>query len=1048
MGQGNRATRSVLSIVGTLLLASACQTTMSVEEAKKVTASFAGAAFVPPPRTINDITAILDQQKRDNPESVAQAKARMDQEAPKTGNPATLAEFHYQRGLAAREVGRPTQEIEDLTKAAEWSRRGAGVGPPYDDILWELTNAEIFGGKISHAIGHVQDALAAIPVNRRFAAIKFHGMLARLHAGAGNFDAAEAAAHQVLALVEQSKAATRFLRPEAIAFFRATAAETQARLAELRGQLRDAERFYRDALAELAADPVASQAPAVEIWTAKLAFVLVRQGRLLEAEKEARSALLQALNRRGRYAVHTANNVRTLAAVILAQGRYAEAETLARATIEIYAKVGATSDSSLLAFARGQLGEALVAQERWTDALAEFETIGRGLGDSEAFQTYFGGNPAWAIALLRTGRPEKTLEVLNVALERRKRLLGENDRSTAEVLGLIAVAHAAHGDKPRALREFVQAVPVLLSRSQDADDETASRPARDRRLGMVLTAYIGLLADVNGTPLEREAGIDAAAEAFRLADVARGQGVQRALDAGAARAAAGTPALADLVRREQDAKKQVGALQSILTDALSQPTDKQDPKALAALRTQIDTLRRARQGLLAQIEKEFPAYAELLNPKPATADQVRARLRPGEAVIATYVSANRTFVWAIPQTGAIAFAASSVGEKELETAVNTLRKALDPSATTLGEIPAFDLPVAHRIFQAVLEPVAPGWQKAESLLLVAHGPLAQVPFSLLVTRPATLGPETGAIFSNYRAVPWLGRTHAVTVLPSVTALATLRALPPGDPNRRPFLGFGDPFFSEEQARRAEPPPAAAATALAVRGVPIKLRSSPKTQGVDSSQLAMLPRLPETADEIRSVALAMNADLTRDVFTGAQANEKTVKTMDLSGYRVIAFATHGLVPGDLDGLVQPALALSAPGVAKVDGDGLLTMEEILGLRLNADWVVLSACNTASGQGAGSEAISGLGRAFFYAGARALLVSNWPVETTSARALTTDLFRRQSVNPRLTRGKALQETMNALIDGPGFVDPRTKEVVFSYAHPIFWAPFALVGDGGGN
>ena len=193
---------------------------------------------------------------------------------------------------------------------------------------------------------------------------------------------------------------------------------------------------------------------------------------------------------------------------------------------------------------------------------------------------------------------------------------------------------------------------------------------------------------------------------------------------------------------------------------------------------------------------------------------------------------------------------------------------------------------------------------------------------------------------------------------------------------------------------------------------------------------------------------MNADLTRDVFTGARANEKTVKTLDLSGYRVIAFATHGLVPGDLDGLTQPALALSAPQVADVDGDGLLTMEEILGLRLNADWVVLSACNTASGKGAGSETVSGLGRAFFYAGARALLVSNWPVETTSARELTTDLFRRQQADRRITRAKALQETMNALIDSPGFVDHRTGKVVFSYAHPIFWAPFTLVGDGGGN
>jgi CHAT domain-containing protein len=184
---------------------------------------------------------------------------------------------------------------------------------------------------------------------------------------------------------------------------------------------------------------------------------------------------------------------------------------------------------------------------------------------------------------------------------------------------------------------------------------------------------------------------------------------------------------------------------------------------------------------------------------------------------------------------------------------------------------------------------------------------------------------------------------------------------------------------------------------------------------------------------------------RDVFLGARANERSVQTLDLERYRVVAFATHGLAPGDLDGLTQPALVLSAPDVAGVDGDGLLTLDKILALRLNADWIVLSACNTAIGQGAGAEAVSGLGRAFFYAGARALLVSHWPVETTSARALTTDLFRRQQKDPSVSRARALQQTMNWLIDRGTFVDAASGKTVFSYAHPIFWAPFTLIGDG---
>jgi len=178
--------------------------------------------------------------------------------------------------------------------------------------------------------------------------------------------------------------------------------------------------------------------------------------------------------------------------------------------------------------------------------------------------------------------------------------------------------------------------------------------------------------------------------------------------------------------------------------------------------------------------------------------------------------------------------------------------------------------------------------------------------------------------------------------------------------------------------------------------------------------------------------------------GKDANERVVKTTDLSRFRVVAFATHGLMPGDLDGLTQPALALSAPSVADVDGDGLLTMEEVLALKLDADWVLLSACNTATGAEAGAEAVSGLGRAFFYAGSRALLVTNWPVMSEAARDLVSDLFRRQAADPKLARSEALRQAMLGLIDGPGFM--YGGKPTYSYAHPLFWAPYSIIGDGG--
>jgi CHAT domain-containing protein len=109
------------------------------------------------------------------------------------------------------------------------------------------------------------------------------------------------------------------------------------------------------------------------------------------------------------------------------------------------------------------------------------------------------------------------------------------------------------------------------------------------------------------------------------------------------------------------------------------------------------------------------------------------------------------------------------------------------------------------------------------------------------------------------------------------------------------------------------------------------------------------------------------------------------------------------------------------------------------------VVLSACNTGAAQGAGAEAVSGLGRAFFYAGSRALLVTNWPVHSESARELVTDVFRRQATSPGLSRAEALRQAMMALLDG-GEAKDKEGNTLFTYGHPLFWAPYSIVGDGG--
>jgi CHAT domain-containing protein len=354
------------------------------------------------------------------------------------------------------------------------------------------------------------------------------------------------------------------------------------------------------------------------------------------------------------------------------------------------------------------------------------------------------------------------------------------------------------------------------------------------------------------------------------------------------------------------------------------------------------------------------------------------------------------------------------------------------------------LGLAYELYSLLLEPVAEGWKPAKSLIMVTNGALGLLPLSLLPTAPTEIA-DSAPSFTAYKAVPWLARTHAVTIVPSAAALRTLRALPPGKLTRDKLIGFGDPLFSKQQAEEAAKPIHVAEAESTTRGLRIERRSSPQLEGVDSAELAMLPRLPDTAEELKSIAIALEVDPAKALYLGKDANEKNVKSLDLSHFKILAFATHGLVPGELNGLTQPALALSAPDVSDTDGDGLLTMEKILALKLDADWVVLSACNTGTGAGAGAEAASGLGRAFFYAGTRALLVTNWPVHSASARELVSDLFRRQANDPNITRAEALRQAMLALIDGNGYQDEAGR-TLFSYAHPLFWAPYTIIGDGG--
>jgi CHAT domain-containing protein len=1009
--------------------------------------------FVPPPRSIADITAVLDSEKPD-PAKLARYVAQADAQVPAGASPAQLAAFYRDRSVAASQLGRIDQWIADAKEALRLADQ-VNEANLSDDSRNQLAQAESQVGNYAAGIEYARQRVATAG-NFIGQAGTAHGQLASAYAFAGHLQEARAEAEASLNAVKAFKDLRRI---EAITVTNAqrSAVFAAAAVAEVEGRLADAEGQYRQAVA--AAQSVLDgydgwmnqhkgsketfQAVVMSMQL-RLALTVSKQGRLAEAESIARQSLLDTLHQQGRYAPRTATSVVALATIVLDEGRPDDALRLGQAAVDVFDKIGASRGARISTNARLVVANALVVKGDWKGAMAAYDEAARGIGpQDQAARTLFNGTLPRFIAMLKTGRAAEAVEQVSRLADGRLQTLGPSHPATLETQGLRAAALYYAGRKDEALAAFRDAVPKLIQSSRVSDSGDSAPILREMQMRFVLETYVTLLSE------NRDAV--AAGEAFALADVIRGQSVQRALAQSAARVSVRDPALADLVRREQDARSQINALFALIANIQAAPADQRDDKAASALRAQVDQLRGNRAKLREEIERRFPDYANLIDPKPVTLEQARKVLEPDEAMVTFYLGEAKSFVWAVPASGTPAFASAPLSAAQVAAEVQALRRALEPNASTLAEIPAFDTDRAYRLYAALLQPVESGWRSAKSLLVVPHGALGELPLALLPTAAGKPGPAGTLPFAEYQKVPWLVRQVAVTQLPSATSLVTLRTLPAGNASRRAFLGFGDPWFNEAEAKQAQSG-AGSGTVIASRGtggkgLHIILRAAPKTETAATATVASLPRLPETADEVRNVAIALKADPTTDVFLGDKANEETVRTADLAHRRVVMFATHGLVPGDLDGLQEPALALSAPSVAHIQsGDGLLTMSKILSLKLDADWVVLSACNTAAGSGAGAEAVSGLGRAFFYAGTRALLVSNWPVETTSARTLTTDLFRRQAEQPNLSRAEALRQAELALIDGPGF--SADGKPLFSYAHPIFWAPFAVIGDGGGS
>ncbi|HEY1504737.1 MAG TPA: CHAT domain-containing tetratricopeptide repeat protein [Stellaceae bacterium] len=1016
---------------------------------------FPGAAMaqtLPPPRSVADITAILDQEKPDLAKIAAQTRAADAQPTPGLSG-SDLARFYAGRATAAAALGRVVQSTTDLQKAIDIARPSPGTqsaSEGYLALLNLMRSIQSRAGNSNEAIALSKQLIAltegqGAPSERTVAAYQ---TLITFTAGSGQLDEAKTQA-QAMERVVDKLSQLPASRPNRAGDAWALD-HVHGNIALASGRFDEAEADFRRAIPEglqEAKDLASINVVVSRIWSAaasysyaNLAAALRGENRLAEAEIAARQGLLNQLEAQGRYAVETVDLISALSGILATEGRYGDATKLSQIAIDTYSAIGVEKTSRGLADARAALVAALLGQGKIAEALAQIDLIVSALAnDRNYLSRILVANPGLVTTALRSGRAQDAAAWAQSAIDLSTRMFGANDERTAIQIGLYADALLASGDSARARANFAKAVPILLDTTNDSLDE-GGQARIDRWRTFVLDGYLSLLVKDN-TP-------DAAIEGFRIADAARGQKVQRAVAAAAARSAARDPTLAALTRREQDAQRQIDALTTTLANGFALPSGQRDDAALAKLRAQIDSLTGQRKDMRTQLARQFPQYLRLTDPKPSTVADTQKALRPGEALLAILIAPEHTYLWAVPQKGPPVFALSPLSSRDIDQTVKTLRAAVDPDAGASGNIPAFDIASAYKLYAGLVAPVKQGWGGAKDLFVVANGALGQIPFGMLATDNTKIVPDSAGqpLFAGYKTVPWLIRQIAITQLPTVTALTTLRTMTAAKSGRKPFIGFGDPWFSTAEAARAlaaAKAAPAAPTAIASRGA-VHLRSAPKDD--NNGGLADLPRLPDTADEVKEVAIALKADPAKDVYLGAQANEQIVRTIDLDDRRVVMFATHGLIPGDLDKLTEPALALSAPDVAHVPGDGLLTVSKILGLKLNADWVVLSACNTAAGNGAGAEAVSGLGLAFFYAGSRAVLVSNWPVETVSARILTTTTFEREAASPGITRAEALRQAMLTLIDGPGAIDPGTRQATYSYAHPIFWAPFSLVGDGG--
>ena len=421
------------------------------------------------------------------------------------------------------------------------------------------------------------------------------------------------------------------------------------------------------------------------------------------------------------------------------------------------------------------------------------------------------------------------------------------------------------------------------------------------------------------------------------------------------------------------------------------------------MRTTLRELEERITGLDTQLSKEFPEYSLLASPSPVTLSEIRQLLGDDETLVSYLAAEDQLFVWVVRAKGGNLFRLN-IGEITLSKMIRGLREGLDLTGVESPEdLPPFDVNLANEVFRLLIAPLEQSLSGVQHTFWVLDAALESLPLGVLVTDKV----EQPTDLSGYRQVPWLAERYAMTTLPSVSSFRALRRFARNSRAGRAFIGIGDPLLDgHPEDTRGD----GFASLFDHRGI------------ANVQEVRALPALPDTAGELEALAGFLNAG-SDDLFLRERATEEFVRLGSLSNYRVIAFATHGLVAGELVGLSEPALVLTPPDVGTEFDDGLLKASEVALLDLDADWVILSACNTAGPDGSpGAGALSGLAKSFFYAGSRALLVSHWPVESGAAVQLTTGTLAELSERPGISRAEALRRSMLKLMTSSVTVHPN--------------------------